>query len=449
MTTNDSAVSGAASRRNGSKSRGPRRPFLYQDGVLSSSGVALDRVAKRFGTPLYVYDWAAMEAAWREYDQAFSTSPHIICASVKANGNLAVLEAMARLGSGFDIVSGGELLRVLKAGGDPGKVVFSGVGKTAAEMDQALDAGILLFNVESRPELELLAERARRRKVKACFGVRVNPDVAAETHPHIATGLHRHKFGLTLEAAAQLYRDSLRHKWLEAAGISFHIGSQILDTEPFGEAVARVAALVKELRAEGLPIRYFDIGGGLGIAYRDDQTAPSVQLYARAVQSALKGLHCCLLMEPGRRLVAAAGTLVTEVLYVKENAGRTFVITDAGNNDLIRPTLYSAYHEIVPVRKPVKKPGMGAQQVDIVGPICETGDAFARDRELAPVVAGDLLAILDAGAYGFSLASNYNSRCRPAEVLIEKGKARLVRRREVLDDLLAEELPYVRSGRKR
>lgn len=445
MTTKDSAVSGTVSRRNGSKARGPRRPFLYQQGVLGSNGVALDRLAKRFGTPLYVYDREGIEAAWREYDQAFAASPHVICASVKANGNLAVLEAMARLGSGFDIVSGGELLRVLKAGGDPGQVVFSGVGKTAAEMDQALDAGILLFNVESQPELELLAERARRRKVKARFGVRVNPDVAAETHPHIATGLHRHKFGLTLEAAAQLYRESLRRPWLEAAGISFHIGSQILDTEPFGEAVARVAALVKQLRAEGLPIRYFDIGGGLGIAYRNDQTAPSVQVYAKAVEHALKGLDCCLLMEPGRRLVAAAGALVTEVLYIKENAGRTFVITDAGNNDLIRPTLYSAYHEIVPV----KKPGKAVHRVDIVGPICETGDAFARDRELAPVAAGDLLAILDAGAYGFSLASNYNSRCRPAEVLIEKGKARLVRRREVLDDLLAEELPYVRGGKRK
>ncbi len=445
MTTKDSAVSGAASRRNGSRSGGPRRPFLYQQGVLGSQGVSLDRLAQRFGTPLYVYDWVAIEAAWREYDRSFTASPHIICSSVKANGNLAVLEAMARLGSGFDIVSGGELLRVIKAGGDPGKVVFSGVGKTIAEMDQALEAGILLFNVESQPELERLAERARRRKITARFGVRVNPDVAAETHPHIATGLHRHKFGLTLDAAAQLYRDSLRHKWLEAAGISFHIGSQILDTEPFGEAVARVASLVRELRAEGLPIRYFDIGGGLGIAYRDDQIAPSVPLYAKAVQTALKSLNCCLLMEPGRRLVAAAGALVTEVLYVKENAGRTFVITDAGNNDLIRPTLYSAYHEIVPVRKP----GKGRQRVDVVGPICETGDFFARDRELASVEAGDLLAILDAGAYGFSLASNYNSRCRPAEVLIEKGKARLVRRREVLDDLLAEELPYVRSGRKR
>lgn len=445
MTTKDSAVSGAASRRNGSRSGGPRRPFLYQQGVLGSQGVSLDRLAQRFGTPLYVYDWAAIEAAWREYDRAFAASPHIICSSVKANGNLAVLEAMARLDSGFDIVSGGELVRVLKAGGDPGKVVFSGVGKTTAEMDQALEAGILLFNVESQPELERLAERARRRKITARFGVRVNPDVAAETHPHIATGLHRHKFGLTLDAAAQLYRDSLRHKWLEAAGISFHIGSQILDTEPFGEAVARVASLVRELRAEGLPVRYFDIGGGLGIAYRGDQIAPSVPLYAKAVQTALKSLNCCLLMEPGRRLVAAAGTLVTEVLYVKENAGRTFVITDAGNNDLIRPTLYSAYHEIVPV----KKPGKSRQRVDVVGPICETGDFFARDRELASVEAGDLLAILDAGAYGFSLASNYNSRCRPAEVLIEKGKARLVRRREVLDDLLAEELPYVRSGRKR
>ena len=445
MTTKDSAVSGAASRRNGSRSGGPRRPFLYQQGVLGSQGVSLDRLAQRFGTPLYVYDWAAIEAAWREYDRAFAASPHIICSSVKANGNLAVLEAMARLDSGFDIVSGGELVRVLKAGGDPGKVVFSGVGKTTAEMDQALEAGILLFNVESQPELERLAERARRRKITARFGVRVNPDVAAETHPHIATGLHRHKFGLTLDAAAQLYRDSLRHKWLEAAGISFHIGSQILDTEPFGEAVARVASLVRELRAEGLPIRYFDIGGGLGIAYRGDEIAPSVPLYAKAVQTALKSLNCCLLMEPGRRLVAAAGTLVTEVLYVKENAGRTFVITDAGNNDLIRPTLYSAYHEIVPV----KKPGKSRQRVDVVGPICETGDFFARDRELASVEAGDLLAILDAGAYGFSLASNYNSRCRPAEVLIEKGKARLVRRREVLDDLLAEELPYVRGGRRK
>lgn len=445
MTRTASASSRTGSRRSGSAARGPRRPFQEKQGELVCGEVSLERLAQRYGTPLYVYDWAAIDSAWQEYDQAFAAVPHLICASVKANGNLSLLQSMARLGSGFDIVSGGELLRVLKAGGDASKTVFSGVGKTAAEMDAALDAGILLFNVESRPELELLAERARRRKVVARFGIRVNPDVAAETHPHIATGLHRHKFGIEIAAATELYRQSRQYAWLEAAGISFHIGSQILDTEPFGEAVARVASLVKELQAEGLPLRYFDIGGGLGIAYKSDQTAPSIQRYAQAVQKALRGLDCCLLMEPGRRLVAAAGALLTRVLYVKENASRTFVITDAGYNDLIRPTLYSAYHEIVPVRKSAGAP----LRVDIVGPICETGDAFARDRELPEVQAGDLLAILDAGAYGFSLASNYNSRCRPAEVMIVGGKARLVRQREVPEDLIAEELACLKPAKGR
>jgi len=409
-------------------------PFALRAGELRSGPHALAPLARRFGTPLYVYDWESIAAAYQEFDTAFAGQAHLICTSVKANGNVALLLRLAALGSGFDIVSEGELRRVLAAGGDPAKVVFSGVGKTAAEMDAALDADILLFNVESQPELELLAERARRKRRRARFGIRVNPDIEAPTHPHIATGLHRHKFGVELRQAAALYRAARKQRWLEAAGISFHIGSQILDPVPFASAVERVIRLVTRLRAAGLPLRYFDIGGGVGIPYGAEQAAPSLAPYAAGVQRALAGFEGCLLMEPGRRIFGPAGALLTRVQYVKRNAGRIFVITDAGYNDLIRLVLYSAHHEIVPLR-----PRRGHIVADVVGPICETADAFARERRLPRLQAGDLLAILDAGAYGYSLSSNYNARRRPAEVLLTSRGATLIRRRETWDDLLATE----------
>ncbi len=435
-------------RRDGSRSSALspiRRPFQYEGAELKCAGVALEPLARRYGTPLYVYHWETIAASFAQYRQAFAARPHLICASVKANGNLSLLHGLAHLGSGFDIVSGGELQRVLAAGGDAGKVVFSGVGKTAEEMDAALDAGILLFNVESAPELKLLAERARRKRVRARFGIRVNPDVEASTHPYIATGLHRHKFGVTAAAAEKLYREYSRHPWLEAAALSFHIGSQILDTAPFGEAVAKMVQFIRTLRAHGVGLRYFDLGGGLGIAYHQGQKPPAVNAYAATIHKALGDLGCTLLLEPGRRLMASAGALLTRVLYVKDNEQRHFVIADAGFNDLIRPVLYSAHHEIAPVQR-----RKGSLTVDVVGPICESSDAFARERKLSRVQSGDLLAILDAGAYGFSIASNYNSRPRVAEVLLKGGKPRLIRRRERLDELFEAErecLPKDRSPR--
>lgn len=413
----------------------PSAAFAYRQGQLSAGRVSLAALARRYGTPLYVYHWASIAAALDEYEAALAGQPHLICAAVKANGNLAILERLARRGSGFDIVSGGELGRVLRAGGDAAKVVFSGVGKTTEEMDAALSAGILLFNVESEGELEMLAARAAAMRQRARFGLRVNPNIAAATHPHIATGLHRHKFGLESGAALALYRRAAKWPWLEAAGISFHIGSQILDAAPFAAALPRILRLRQQLQP---PPAYLDIGGGLGIAYRPGERAPSIAAYLDPMRRQIAGLGITLLLEPGRRLLAPAGALVTRVLYRKRNAGRTFLIVDAGHNDLIRPALYAAYHHIAPLRAP--RPGARRERVDVVGPVCETADFFARDRQLPPVVPGELVAILDTGAYGFALSSNYNARPRAAEVLVEGGQSRLIRRRETLADLLGPEL---------
>lgn len=413
----------------------PSRPFSYRQGQLCAAGVPMAALARRFGTPLYVYDGDAIAAAYSAFDQALAHRSHLICAAVKANANLALLRRLAALGSGFDVVSGGELERVLQAGGPAGRIVFSGVGKSAEEMDAALRAGILLFQVESEPELDLLRERAERLRRPARYGLRINPGVSAATHRHIATGLPQHKFGVDAATARRLYR---RHRAgrLQPCGISFHVGSQLLQARPLIEAARRVAALARELLAAGIPLRYFDAGGGLGIAYRRGQRPPSLAAYLEGLETALAGTDLTLLLEPGRRLFAAAGLLLTEVLYDKRSAGTRFLITDAASNDLMRPALYGAYHEIVPVRLRA-----GARRrVDIAGPVCETGDTFAHARTLPPVRAGDLLAILDAGAYGFTLASNYNARRRAAEVVIENGRARLVRRRETMADLLQPEL---------
>ena len=397
-----------------------------------------ESLAERFGTPLYVYDRALIESRYRSLDAAFSGLRHRICYAVKANSNLAVLQLLAHLGAGFDIVSGGELARVVAAGGDPGKVVFSGVGKTPAEIEEALRLGIHCFNVESEAELDLIARIASARGVLAPISLRVNPDVDAGTHPYISTGLREHKFGIDIRRALAIYKSVAGNRWLEPHGISVHIGSQIRSADPFGAALERVYKLVRQLDRAGIPLQSIDAGGGLGIDYHGGSfdAAAKVREYAQALDGALAGYAGRLLIEPGRFIVAQAGALVARVLHVKRNGKKTFVIADAAMNDLIRPALYQAHHEIVPVRPRAGKPRV----VDVVGPVCESGDFFARDRNLAPVVPGDLIALLDAGAYGMAQSSNYNTRPRPAEVLVEGRKARLIRRRETIADLLAPEI---------
>ena len=376
------------------------------------------------------------------FERAFPGRPHLVCYAVKANSSLAILKLLAEAGAGFDIVSGGELERVLATDRKAAaRTVFSGVGKTAPELDLALRAGIRMFNVESEAELELLAERAAKRGKVASFALRVNPDVFAETHPYISTGLSEHKFGIAMDVARALYRRARGLKRLRAVGVSVHIGSQIREAAPFGAAAARVAALIEQLRADGeQAIRCVDVGGGLGIEYEGAEWNPAARVgeYAAAIEGALGGLPDVeLLLEPVRFLVAQAGALVTEVVAVKTNGSKRFVIVDAGMNDLIRPSLYGAYHAIEPVAAPRGKQPL--QTVDVVGPVCESGDFFARDRVLPKVERGDLLAVLDAGAYGMALASNYNTRPRAAEVLVEGRRARLIRRRETKKDLLAVE----------
>ncbi|HET8666676.1 MAG TPA: diaminopimelate decarboxylase, partial [Terriglobales bacterium] len=380
---------------------------------------------------------------FRAFDRAFADVPHTVCYSVKANSNLTILKMLAGLGAGFDVVSGGELERVLRAGRKTAaKVVFSGVGKTAAEMDLALQAGILLFNAESESELWLLAERAARLKKKARVALRVNPDVSANTHPYISTGLHKHKFGVPVEAARGLYRRAASNKHLDIAGVSSHIGSQITDVAPFSAAVSRLADLVRCLRGDGLDIRYLDAGGGLGISYEESTGLPDfarhVASYAQAVTQPVSGLGLHLLLEPGRSIVAPAGALITRVLYRKGNNGKQFLVVDAAMNDLIRPSLYGAHHEIAPVN--AARANHKRSTYDVVGPICETGDFFARDRELPQVDEGELLAILDTGAYGMSISSNYNTRPRAAEVLVDGRSAREIRRRDTIKDMLRNEI---------
>jgi diaminopimelate decarboxylase len=406
---------------------------------LHCEDVPLTQLAKKLDTPLYVYSANTIRQRLKAFDRAFHAVPHTVCYSVKANSNLSILRLLAKLGCGFDVVSGGELERVLQADRRAvKKVVFSGVGKTADEMRAALKADILLFNVESESELALLAESAARLKKTARIALRVNPDVSAETHPYISTGLHKHKFGVPIQQAQALYAIAAKEKYLQTAGVSVHIGSQITDVSPFAVAMERVAELICGLRSEGHQIKYVDAGGGLGITYRDEnlpELSEQAAAYAAALTAPLKELKLHLLLEPGRSIVAPAGTLLTRVLYRKSNNGKKFLIVDAAMNDLIRPSLYQAYHEIVPVNAATTS----TEITDVVGPICETGDFFARDRELAVVQEGELLALLDAGAYGSVLSSNYNTRPRPAEILIDKTKVQVIRRRETTQDLLRAE----------
>ena len=411
--------------------------------ALRCDDVSLVKLAERYGTPLYVYSATAIRQRLASFDDAFRHVPHTICYSVKANSNLSILRLLAREGCGFDVVSGGELERVLVADrGAARKIVFSGVGKTRDEITTALKAGILLFNVESESELWALAECAARLRKVARVALRVNPDVAADTHPYISTGLRKHKFGVPIDAARALYAQASGARSLRVAGVSVHIGSQITDVAPFAEAVERVADLVRQLRGDGHKVDYVDTGGGLGIAYQEAKSdyASSVLSYARAVSHSLRGLNVHLLLEPGRAIIASAGVLVTRVLYRKENGGKRFLVVDAGMNDLLRPALYGAHHEIVAIEQ-LRRPSTATREVvDVVGPVCESSDFFARDRILPRVEEGDLLAVLDAGAYGMALASNYNTRPRAAEVLVSGKAVKEIRRREKIADLLAAEL---------
>ena len=407
---------------------------------MHADAVPLSKLATKFGTPLYVYSGSTIRERYRQFDEAFDGVEHTVCYSVKANSNLAILRLLAKLGAGFDIVSGGELQRVSKADRKAErKVVFSGVGKQAGEIDLALRTGILLFNVESASELELLAARAMHLRKTAQFALRVNPDVTADTHPYISTGLHEHKFGVPWGDAPALYRRGSECPRLRAAGVSVHIGSQITDVTPFREAMQRVVSLVRVLRGERHDIRFIDAGGGLGISYERNPRnfSAAARQYAKALLQPLKSVGSHLLLEPGRAIIGPAGILLTRLVYRKGNDGKQFVVVDAAMNDLLRPSLYGAYHQIVPVV--LRNDTRTTEIVDIVGPICETGDFFARDREVQQLDEGDLLAILDAGAYGMTLASNYNTRPRPAEILVDGSRVRLIRRRESIDDLLAPE----------
>jgi diaminopimelate decarboxylase len=407
--------------------------FHYRQGQLYAEDVPLAGIAQRFGTPCYVYSRNALEDGYRQFVEALQGREHLICYAVKANSNLAVLHWLAQLGAGFDIVSGGELQRVLAAGGAAGKVVFSGVGKTAAEMRQAIESGILCFNVESEAELERLNEVAGQMGEVAPVSLRVNPDVDAGTHPYISTGLKQNKFGVAYAEAFDLYRKAAAMSHLRVTGMDCHIGSQLTEIDPFIAAAEKMLALVDRLAAEGIRLEHLDLGGGLGIRY-DDEIPPSIANYANALLQALHGRSEKLIVEPGRALVGNAGVLLTRVEYLKHGEEKNFAIVDAAMNDLMRPALYDAWHDI----RPVQQHDVAAQQYEVVGPVCETGDFLGHARTLA-VAQGDLLAVMSAGAYGMSMSSNYNSRPRVAEVMVCDAEVQLVRERETVRQLFSGE----------
>jgi len=409
------------------------QPFERRDGELFVEDVPLARIAEQFGTPTYVYSRAAFTQHYLAYAQALGDHPGMVCYAIKANSNLAVLNLLARLGAGFDIVSGGELERVLRAGGDPKRVVFSGVGKTREEMTQALNAGIFCFNVESEAELEQLSQVASELGKTANISLRVNPDVDAQTHPYISTGLKENKFGIDIGRAPAVYRRAAELPGLSVQGLDCHIGSQLTQLAPFMDALDRLLVLVDELAGEGIHIHHLDLGGGLGVTYRDE-TPPPVSDYMDAIKARLGDRKLSLMFEPGRSIAANAGVLLTQVLYLKPTEHKNFAIIDGAMNDNIRPSLYQAWQNIVPVREH----GGEVKTWDLVGPVCETGDFLGKDRSLA-LQAGDMLAMLSAGAYGFGMSSNYNSRGRPAEVLVDGDRAHLVRARETIDDQLRGE----------
>jgi diaminopimelate decarboxylase len=410
--------------------------YSYRDELLFCEDTSLSSIAAEFGTPTYVYSTQAIKRNYAAYECALEGIGHQVCYAVKANSNLAVLQILVRLGAGFDIVSAGELYRVLKAGAKAKDVVFSGVGKTASEITYALENGIHSFNCESEAEIGLISEISSRLGVEASIALRVNPDVDAITHPYISTGLREHKFGVDFHQVETLYERAMKLPGLRPEGVSCHIGSQLLDAAPVLEAADKVLDLVGRLRRNGVPIRHVDLGGGLGVRYRPSDRTPSIEEVARCLKSKLAGNDLVLLVEPGRSIVADAGVLLTRVLLTKFNGVKTFVIVDAAMNDLLRPTLYQAHHEISPVRL---SNGVQVIEADVVGPVCETGDFLARGRRLPSVDVGDLLAIRTAGAYGFVLSSNYNSRPRACEVLVDRDKTHLARERESWPDLVRGE----------
>jgi diaminopimelate decarboxylase len=408
--------------------------FSYRGGSLYAEDVAVSAIAAAHGTPCYIYSRAALEAAFGEYRQALAGCEHLVCYAVKANSNLAVLNVLARLGAGFDIVSSGELERVIAAGGDPAKIVFSGVGKKPGEMARALELGIHCFNLESAAELEVLNTVAREMDVVAPVSVRVNPDVDARTHPYISTGLRENKFGVSVEDALQVYRRAAQLSHVAVVGLDCHIGSQLTELNPFLDALRRLLALVDSLEEIGISIRHLDLGGGLGVRYRDE-TPPSIGAYIAAIRQVLGSRRLALMFEPGRSIAANAGLLVTRVEYLKPTAERNFALVDAAMNDMIRPALYQAWLDIQPVER-----GGAAQTArwDVVGPVCETADFLGKDRELS-IAPGDLLAVFGAGAYGFSMSSNYNSRGRAPELMVDRDRVYLVRERETIADIMRTE----------
>ncbi|MEO1829325.1 MAG: diaminopimelate decarboxylase [Pseudomonas sp.] len=408
--------------------------FEYRNGELHAEGVALSSIAEQYDTPCFVYSRAAIEQAYDAWDSALDGVPHLVCFAVKANSNLGVLNLLARRGAGFDIVSGGELERVLAAGGEPSRIVFSGLGKTAAEMRRALEVGIHCFNVESAAELERLQQVAAELNIKAPISLRVNPDVDAKTHPYISTGLKENKFGIDIAQAPAVYRRAAELSHIDICGVDCHIGSQLTDDTPFIDALDRLLQLIDSLAADGITIRHLDLGGGLGVTYRDE-TPPSPGTYLAKVREALAGRNLTLVFEPGRSIVANAGVLLTRVNLLKPTEHKNFAIIDGAMNDLIRPALYSAWMAIDAVKP---RSDVAVDTWDLVGPVCETGDFLGKDRELA-LAEGDLLAVRSAGAYGFVMSSNYNTRPRAAEVLVDGDTTHLVRRRETVSELLAGE----------
>ena len=409
--------------------------FCYQDDVFCCNGTPLTDLAERTGTPCYIYSGDAIVNNYRAYSRTLENLDHEIRYSVKANSTLGILSLLAREGAGFDIVSGGELFRVVHSGGDPSKVVFSGVGKTLSEIEYALKCGVEMFNCESEPEANTLAVAAQKLDKRPCIGFRVNPDINAETHPYVATGMREHKFGIPIKEAEQIYKRFAGNDHLNLAGISCHIGSQIFGSGPFLEALDAVTALAERLRQVDISISSVDLGGGLAVAYQDAETAPSIEKFLGQLAEKLRGKNLHLILEPGRSIVGPAGVLLTKVLYRKRSAGKEFIIVDAAMNDLLRPSLYDSYHEIVPLVRS-RRPKIVA---DVVGPICETGDFLARRREIEDSKPGEVLAVCTAGAYGFALASNYNTRPRPPEVLVQGSNFKIIRERETYGDLIRGE----------
>jgi diaminopimelate decarboxylase len=415
--------------------------FTYKDNRLFAEDVAIGDLAARLGTPLYVYSARTLRRHYRVLSEAFKGTDSLICFAMKALSNLSILKLFGDLGAGFDIVSVGELMRCLRAGADPGKIVFSGVGKTDEEIEAALKAKILMINVESRPELHRVSVVAQRINLAAPVSLRVNPDLDPGTHPHISTGHRDSKFGIPLSQVNEYYAEARGLKNLELAGLSTHIGSQITETGPFAEAGEKVAKIVAGLREQGIALKYLDLGGGLGIPYQEEPPSPAQ--YSAALLGPLRNIGLKIIIEPGRVLVGNAGILVTKVLYVKETDVKRFIVVDGAMNDLIRPVLYEAYHDIVPV---VRREGGARHTADVVGPVCESGDFFARERDLPAVASGDLIAVMSAGAYGFVMASNYNSRPRAAEVLINGAEVHVIRDRDSFEDIIRNEKIVTLTG---